>query len=84
MLKGARPRGKLLLIDGEGLHSSTGLAELLAQAGADISYVTAGFSPLSPRLVDSFESRWIVQRLKQSNRKEQEQHLFRYRRPYLR
>ena len=27
-------------------------------------YVTAGFSPLSPRLIDSFEARFIMQRLK--------------------
>jgi hypothetical protein len=37
---------------------------LLASAGADVQFVTAGFSPLSPRLIDNFESRFIVKRLK--------------------
>jgi pyruvate/2-oxoglutarate dehydrogenase complex dihydrolipoamide dehydrogenase (E3) component len=53
-----------VLFDGEGLHASAGVAELLANAGADVLYVTAGFSPLSPRLVDNFEARFIMQRLK--------------------
>lgn len=64
LLGGARPSGKIVLFDGEGLHASTGIAELLAGAGADLLYVTAGFSPLSPRLVDNFEARFIMQRLK--------------------
>jgi thioredoxin reductase len=64
LLGGARPSGKTILVDGEGLNASVGTAELLASAGAHVLYVTAGFSPLSPRLVDNFESRFIVQRLK--------------------
>jgi hypothetical protein len=64
LLRGARPGGKVLLLDGEGLHASAGIAELLGSAGAQLLYVTAGFSPLSPRLVDNFESRAIVTRLK--------------------
>jgi pyruvate/2-oxoglutarate dehydrogenase complex dihydrolipoamide dehydrogenase (E3) component len=64
LIDGVRPLGRVALFDGEGIHTGTGLAELLASAGADVSYVTADFSPLSPRLVDSFESRAIIQRLK--------------------
>lgn len=64
LLGGARPRGRVILIDGEGLHASAGVAELLAAGGAEVTQVTAGFSPLSPRLVDNFEARFIVQRLK--------------------
>ncbi len=64
LLRGARPSGRVILIDGEGLHTSVGIAELLASLGAQVLYVTAGFSPLSPRLIDNFESRFIVQRLK--------------------
>ena len=64
LLRGARPSGKVIVLDGEGMHASVGVAELLATAGADVLYVTAGFSPLSPRLVDNFESRFIVRRLK--------------------
>ena len=64
LLAGVRPAGRVVLVDGEGLHASSGTAELLARAGAEVTYVTAGFSPLSPRLVDNFEGRFIVQRLK--------------------
>ncbi|CAN7665251.1 FAD-dependent oxidoreductase [Phenylobacterium sp. LjRoot225] len=64
LLGGARPSGRIVLLDGEGLHASAGIAELLGSAGAEVTYVTAGFSPLSPRLVDSFEARFVVQRLK--------------------
>jgi thioredoxin reductase len=64
LLGGARPSGKVVLLDGEGLHASAGIAELLASAGAEVLHVTAGFSPLSPRLVDNFEARYILQRMK--------------------
>ena len=50
--------------DGEGHHARTGIAEILAKAGARVTYVTAGFSPISARLADSFEARFIVARLK--------------------
>jgi 2,4-dienoyl-CoA reductase-like NADH-dependent reductase (Old Yellow Enzyme family)/thioredoxin reductase len=64
LLGGARPSGKIVLLDGEGMHASTGIAEMLASNGGEVTYVTAGFSPLSPRLVDSFEARLIVKRMK--------------------
>lgn len=64
LLNGARPSGRIVLLDGEGMHASAGIAELLAQNKGEVTYVTAGFSPLSPRLVDSFEVRHVVQRLK--------------------
>jgi hypothetical protein len=38
---------------------------MLARAGAELMFVTAGFSPLSPRLIDNFEGRFIVKRLKE-------------------
>jgi len=64
LLHGATPSGRVFLINGEGLHASAGLAERLAASGAEVHYVSAGFSPISPRLVDSFEARFVVQRLK--------------------
>jgi pyruvate/2-oxoglutarate dehydrogenase complex dihydrolipoamide dehydrogenase (E3) component len=64
LLDGARPSGRIVLLDGEGMHASAGIAELLAQGEAEVTYVTAGFSPLSPRLVDSFEARHVVKRMK--------------------
>lgn len=64
LLGGAQPAGRVVLLDGEGLHASAGIAERLATRGCEVLYVTAGFSPLSPRLVDNFEARYVVQRLK--------------------
>lgn len=64
LLGGARPSGRVLLADGEGLHASLGIAELLAAHGAAVIHVTAGFSPLSSRLADSQETRFVMQRLK--------------------
>ena len=52
-------------LGGEGLHTSVGIAELLGHEDTQIDYVTAGFAPVfSARLSDSFEARFIVQRLK--------------------
>jgi dimethylglycine catabolism A len=64
LIRGVRPKGRVYLFDGEGMHTGTGIAELLARGDAEVNYVTADFSPLSPRLVDSFESRAVIQRLK--------------------
>ena len=64
LLGGARPSGRIVLLDGEGLHTSAGIAEMLGGGGGEVTYVTAGFSPLSPRLVDNFEARFIAKRMK--------------------
>ncbi len=64
LLDGIRPAGRIVLLDGEGLHASAGIAEMLASRGSKVTYVHSGFSPLSPRLVDSFEARHIVRRMK--------------------
>jgi 2,4-dienoyl-CoA reductase-like NADH-dependent reductase (Old Yellow Enzyme family) len=61
---GAAPSGRILLLDGEGLHASAGVAELLGGSGAQVEYVTPGFSPLSPRLTESLESNFINKRLR--------------------
>ncbi|MFM5907587.1 MAG: FAD-dependent oxidoreductase, partial [Novosphingobium sp.] len=60
------PRGRIVLADGEGYHASTGLAEMLASAGADVTYVTAGFSPISQRIADAFEGRHVIERMKRA------------------
>lgn len=64
LLGGVRPSGRIVLVDGEGMHASAGIAEMLASVNNEVIYVTAGFSPLSPRLIDSFEARWVVKRMK--------------------
>jgi pyruvate/2-oxoglutarate dehydrogenase complex dihydrolipoamide dehydrogenase (E3) component len=64
LLDGMRPSGRIVLLDGEGLHASAGIAEMLASGASELTYVHAGFAPLSPRLVDSFEARHVMTRMK--------------------
>jgi len=64
LLEGVRPSGKVVLLDGEGINTSLGIAELLSNAGADVEYLSPGFSPISARLVDGQESRFIMKRLR--------------------
>jgi NADPH-dependent 2,4-dienoyl-CoA reductase/sulfur reductase-like enzyme len=60
---GARPTGKVVLLDGEGTHASSGIAEMLAQHGAQVIMISANFSPYSQRIYDSFEADFVVRRL---------------------
>jgi hypothetical protein len=60
----ARPGGNVVLLDGEGLHTSVGIAEILASNGAHVEYLMPGFSPMSARVVDSQESMFIMKRLR--------------------
>jgi glycine/D-amino acid oxidase-like deaminating enzyme len=64
LLGGARPRGKVFVIDAEGYHTGTGIAEVLAAGGADVQFVTATYSPVSARNTDNWEERYIVGRMK--------------------
>jgi dimethylamine/trimethylamine dehydrogenase len=64
LLDGARPSGRVVLLDGEGLHTSAGIAELLAASGAEVDYVTPGFLPLSVSLINSLEFDQVIARLK--------------------
>lgn len=66
LLEGARPTGKIIVVDGEGYHASTGIAEILASSGADVQFVTAGYSPVSGRLTDNWEERYVVERMKRA------------------
>jgi 2,4-dienoyl-CoA reductase-like NADH-dependent reductase (Old Yellow Enzyme family) len=66
LLEGIRPSGKVVLLDAEGLHTSSGVAELLALAGAEVHYVTPGFAPASARLAASHEFPFVVTRLKEA------------------
>lgn len=66
LLGGARPTGKVFVIDAEGYHTGTGIAEILASGGAEVQFVTAGYSPVSGRNTDNWEERYIVRRMKES------------------
>ncbi|CAN7240671.1 FAD-dependent oxidoreductase [Phenylobacterium sp. LjRoot219] len=63
LLGGARPKGRVVLLDGEGTHASLGLAELLAVDGCEVLYLSSGFAPYSARVQDAFESELVVKRL---------------------
>jgi len=66
LLSGARPGGKVFVFDAEGYHTGTGIAEILATAGGDVQFVTAGYSPVSNRNTDNWEERYIVCRMKEN------------------
>jgi pyruvate/2-oxoglutarate dehydrogenase complex dihydrolipoamide dehydrogenase (E3) component len=64
LLDGARPAGKVFVFDAEGYHTGAGIAEALAANGAEVQFVTAGYSPVSARNTDNWEERYIVGRMK--------------------
>ena len=64
LLGNTLPSGKVILLDAEGLNTSLGTAEVLANAGAVVQYLTPGFAPMSARLTDAHESRFIMKRLR--------------------
>jgi pyruvate/2-oxoglutarate dehydrogenase complex dihydrolipoamide dehydrogenase (E3) component len=64
LLGTAKPSGKIVLLDAEGLNTSVGIAEVLARAGSAVEYLTPGFVPFSARLVDAHEARFIMKRLR--------------------
>ena len=64
LLGTANPSGKVLILDGEGYNAGVGVAEVLARRGATVEYLTAAFSPVSPRVRGAEETRFIMQRLR--------------------
>jgi 2,4-dienoyl-CoA reductase-like NADH-dependent reductase (Old Yellow Enzyme family) len=58
------PRGKVLVLDDEGLQTGMGIAELLAGNGADVEFLTPNFLPLSSRVMAAQEGRPMVRRLR--------------------
>jgi len=66
LLGATNPTGKVLVLDGEGYNAGVGVAEVLAKRGAQVEYLTAAFSPVSPRVRGAEETRFIMQRLRAS------------------
>ncbi len=56
--------GNVVILDGEGYNAGVGVAEVLAQRGARVEYLTSAFSPTSPRVRGTEETRFIMQRLR--------------------
>jgi pyruvate/2-oxoglutarate dehydrogenase complex dihydrolipoamide dehydrogenase (E3) component len=64
LLDGRRPSGHVVILDNEGIHTGTGLAEMLAADGVQVELVTPAFAPVSINLMASVEVGFIVGRLK--------------------
>jgi 2,4-dienoyl-CoA reductase-like NADH-dependent reductase (Old Yellow Enzyme family) len=64
LLEGVRPKGKVVLLDGEGSHAGPGIAELLGNAGADVELVTSSFAPVGSDLMFTGEVGFVVGRMK--------------------
>jgi 2,4-dienoyl-CoA reductase-like NADH-dependent reductase (Old Yellow Enzyme family) len=58
------PVGRIVVLDGEGLHASAGITEMLATRGGTVEYITPGFAPVSLRLYDSLEANFVISRLR--------------------
>jgi 2,4-dienoyl-CoA reductase-like NADH-dependent reductase (Old Yellow Enzyme family)/thioredoxin reductase len=57
------PRGKILVLDGEGTHASAGIAERLALDGADVTMVSSNYAPFSNRLLFAFDGIGVARRM---------------------
>ncbi len=60
------PKGKVIIIDGEGSNAGVGVAEILGKAGCEVHFLAPRFSPVSPRVNNAEETRFIVPRLKEA------------------
>ncbi len=60
------PKGKVVIIDGEGSNAGVGVAEILGTAGCEVHFLAPRFSPVSPRVNNAEETRFIVPRLKKA------------------
>lgn len=63
LLGTANPSGRVVILDGEGLNAGVGVAEVLANRGCGVEFLTPGFSPVGTRVRGTEETRFIMQRL---------------------
>ncbi|MGB8364565.1 MAG: FAD-dependent oxidoreductase [Rhizomicrobium sp.] len=63
---GVRPSGKVVLLDGEGTHASSGIAEMLARGGTEVIMLSPNFAPYSQRIYDGFEADFVARRLNEA------------------
>jgi len=64
LLGTARPSGRIVMLDVEGMNAGVGVAEVLAGRGADVEFLSPNFSPVSPRVDGTEETRFIMKRLR--------------------
>ena len=64
LLGNARPSGKIVVLDGEGMHTAVGIAEMLAMAGSRVEVVSPTLASLSLRLSGTQDAPFIMKRLR--------------------
>lgn len=64
LLGKARPSEKVVILDAEGMQTGVGIAELLAQGGADVEYLTPHLTPISLRVMATQDAPYIMKRLR--------------------
>ncbi|ORA19476.1 FAD-dependent oxidoreductase [Mycobacterium arosiense] len=67
LLGRVHPSGKVVVVDGEGTHASTGVAELLGRRGAEVILLSANYAPFSNRELMSFEGEMIAKRMAEAH-----------------
>lgn len=60
------PKGRIVVLDGEGAHTGVGVAQMLALAGNEVELLTPNFSPVSQRVVSQNELVPMIQSLRTS------------------
>lgn len=63
LLGAVKPTGKVVVIDGEGMHAGVGVAEVLANRGCDVTFLTPEQSPVNGRVRGTEQHRFIMPRL---------------------
>ena len=63
LLGDVNPSGKIVVLDGEGIHTAAGVAEVLAGRGAEVELLTPHYSPVSLRVIATQDAAFIMRRL---------------------
>jgi len=67
LLGRSSPSGKVVVLDAEGSHAGSGVAELLGRRGADVIMLSHDYAPYSSRELMSFEGESIAKRMAEAN-----------------
>jgi 2,4-dienoyl-CoA reductase-like NADH-dependent reductase (Old Yellow Enzyme family) len=61
------PSGRVVVLDAEGIHAGSGIAELLGSRGANVIMLSANYAPYSNQASMSFEGESIARRMAEAN-----------------
>ncbi len=67
LLDRSSPSGKVVVLDAEGSHAGSGVAELLGRRGAEVIMLSHDYAPYSNRELMSFEGESIAKRMAEAN-----------------